>query len=81
MLGPAAIGEEEGLNFVYAGNVTGQAGRFENTRCPSCGNAVVRRRGYRVISYEITANGTCPGCGRQIPGIWWPNGPAAGSAT
>ena len=30
------IGAEEGLNFVYAGNLPGRVGRWEHTRCPGC---------------------------------------------
>jgi len=71
LLRAAEIGEEEGLRFVYAGNLTGTTGRFEDTRCPSCTRTLVRRRGYRVLAHEITPGGECPGCGLEIPGIWW----------
>ena len=67
----ARIGEEEGLRFVYAGNLPGRAGRYEDTRCHGCGRVVVRRRGYSVSSYDVTSEGACPDCGRRIPGIWW----------
>jgi len=67
----ATIGREEGLRYVYAGNLPGMVGDFENTRCPACQRLLVRRHGYRILSYEVTAEGTCPGCGQRIPGIWW----------
>jgi pyruvate formate lyase activating enzyme len=66
----AEIGVEEGLHFVYAGNLPGHLGRWENTVCPNCAETLVARIGYRVCSYRITAKGECPTCGFQIPGIW-----------
>ncbi len=67
----ANIGREEGLRYVYAGNLPGMVGDFENTRCPRCGRLLVGRLGYRILAYEVTPAGTCPGCGERIPGIWW----------
>jgi pyruvate formate lyase activating enzyme len=66
----AAIGREEGLRFVYAGNLPGRVGDLENTRCPSCGMTLVARSGYRILEDRITAAGTCPGCDAPIPGLW-----------
>ena len=40
------IGQEEGLHFVYAGNVPGH--NRENTICYSCGKLVMRRIGYET---------------------------------
>ena len=31
----AEIGVSEGLKFVYAGNLPGEVGEWENTRCPN----------------------------------------------
>jgi hypothetical protein len=31
---------------------------------------LVERRGFDVMQYRITANGTCPQCRRAIPGVW-----------
>ena len=36
------IGREAGLRYVYAGNLPGKVGRWENTYCPTC-NGVARR--------------------------------------
>ena len=36
----AEIGAQEGLRFIYAGNLPGQVGHWENTRCPSCQTAL-----------------------------------------
>ncbi len=66
----AEIGVEEGLNFVYAGNVPGRVGEWENTRCPKCHQTVIERRGFHVIGDAITSDGKCPKCQQPIPGVW-----------
>ena len=66
----AEIGAEEGLHFVYAGNLPGQAGRWENTFCPGCHELLIERTGYLVCDYKITRDGKCPRCQTTIPGIW-----------
>ena len=64
------IGAGEGLHFVYAGNLPGRVGEWENTRCPQCRKRLVERYGYLVQTYEITAEGKCPACACAIPGVW-----------
>ncbi len=59
------IGREHELHFVYLGNVHGHPS--EHTTCPSCGNVVVRRTGFRAIPHGVPR---CPQCGYCIPGIW-----------
>jgi len=66
----AEIGVAEGLRFVYAGNVAGRVGDWEDTRCPSCRETLVARRGYRLLKDVLTGRGRCPRCGESIPGIW-----------
>jgi len=58
------IGREEGLDFVYLGNVVGH--RYENTCCPECGELLIRRRGLCVLQNTL-GDGKCPSCGRTIP--------------
>jgi pyruvate formate lyase activating enzyme len=70
LLQAAEIGEEAGLRYVYAGNIPGRVGEYENTRCPSCQMTLIRRAGYVIIDYQITAEGTCPRCSTPIPGVW-----------
>src|SRR5262245_3127192 len=72
----AEIGAEEGLHFVYAGNLPGHVGRWENTYCPGCGQMLIERFGYLVRNYRITLDGRCPYCQTNVPGIW-PSGGAA----
>ena len=66
----AEIGKEEGLKFVYAGNLPGYVGDLENTFCPSCGTLLVKRYAFSILENRITRSGTCPDCGTKIPGIW-----------
>jgi pyruvate formate lyase activating enzyme len=66
----AQIGTKTGLRYVYAGNLPGQVGGLENTRCPGCKQVLVERFGYVITAYRLTADGCCPGCGTSIPGRW-----------
>jgi len=70
LLKAAQIGRDAGLRFVYAGNLPGRVGDLENTRCASCRALLVRRHGYLIRDYRITPSGTCPSCGRPVPGRW-----------
>jgi pyruvate formate lyase activating enzyme len=70
------IALEEGVHFVYVGNVPGHAGN--HTYCPACGRAIILRQGFAVQEYHLRA-GACAYCGEPIPGVWWagePQGPA-----
>jgi pyruvate formate lyase activating enzyme len=70
LLRAADIGAEEGLRFVYAGNLPGAVRDLESTRCPGCRALLVERAGFRVRANRIGADGRCPDCGRAIPGVW-----------
>lgn len=66
----AEIGQEAGLNYVYAGNLPGRVGSLEDTFCPQCKTSLIRRRGYTILQNRITAQGTCPECATRIAGLW-----------
>jgi pyruvate formate lyase activating enzyme len=66
----ASIGAEAGLRYVYAGNLPGQVGEWENTRCPSCRATLIERFGYLIRGYHLTSTGACPRCDAKVPGIW-----------
>ncbi|MFN3383270.1 MAG: AmmeMemoRadiSam system radical SAM enzyme [Archaeoglobaceae archaeon] len=54
------IARNEGLEYVYAGNVWGH--KYENTYCPNCGKLLIEREGFYVR--KINLNDTrCPECG------------------
>ncbi len=59
------IGKEEGLEFVYVGNLFGN--RQESTYCPLCGEEVIGRRGYLITKVELEG-GRCKRCGYEIKG-------------
>ena len=67
----AEIGVAEGLRYVYAGNLPGKVGPFENTYCPSCKTVLVERIGYTILKDVLTpTQGVCPTCSSKIPGVW-----------
>jgi pyruvate formate lyase activating enzyme len=68
----ARIGQRNGLRYVYAGNLPGQVGDLENTRCHQCRALLVERYGYYIQDYRLTPDGACPDCGTSIPGRWAP---------
>ena len=66
----AAIGQRNGLRYVYAGNLPGRVGDLEHTRCHACRAMLVERYGYFIQNYRLTPEGACPDCGTSIPGRW-----------
>jgi pyruvate formate lyase activating enzyme len=58
---------EEGLHYVYLGNVPGHEG--ENTLCPKCRRTLIRRYVFEIQANEIK-EGLCPSCRTPIPGLW-----------
>ena len=61
------IAREEGLHYVYVGNVPGHPAI--HTSCPKCGMILIRRRGFFVEENHLQ-DGCCPKCHEAIPGIW-----------
>ncbi len=70
LLRACELGREAGLNYVYAGNIPGNVGEWENTYCPNCRELLIERYGYTILDYRITGEGTCPNCATKIAGIW-----------
>jgi pyruvate formate lyase activating enzyme len=70
LVNAAETARRNGLRYVYAGNLPGQVGDFENTRCHECQSLLVERYGYFIRGYRITADGQCPDCHTRIPGRW-----------
>ncbi len=64
------IGREAGLRYVYAGNLPGKVGRWENTYCHACDELLVERYGYLIRQMKVTPAGQCAKCRTAIPGIW-----------
>ena len=63
------IGVEEGLKYVYIGNVPGH--KWENTYCHSCGKMLIERDGFSVRMYEIR-DGLCTNCNAKVPIVGGP---------
>jgi pyruvate formate lyase activating enzyme len=70
LVAAAEMGRRNGLRYVYAGNIPGGVGDFENTRCHQCRALLIERDGYQILQYRLTPAGGCPECGTKIPGRW-----------
>ncbi len=57
--------KNQGLNYVYMGNVPGHPA--ENTYCPNCDSAVIKRNSFDITEWNLTNDMRCPVCGNQIP--------------
>ncbi|WP_407282519.1 AmmeMemoRadiSam system radical SAM enzyme [Methanolobus sp. WCC1] len=58
------IAREEGIKYVYIGNVPGNG--HEHTFCPECGELLIKRGMFGLESYELTDKGACPRCGASV---------------
>jgi pyruvate formate lyase activating enzyme len=63
-------GRAAGLKYMYPGNLPGQVGEWENTRCHHCNATLIRRYGFLVTENRTRPDGLCPDCNKPIPGIW-----------
>jgi pyruvate formate lyase activating enzyme len=70
LLRAAAIGREAGLRYIYAGNLPGRVEGLEDTHCHQCGELLIKRYGYSIEKYKLTAQGDCPACHGPVPGRW-----------
>jgi pyruvate formate lyase activating enzyme len=61
------IALEEGLHYVYIGNIPGHMA--ENTYCPKCKKVIIQRYIYDIKKLDIQ-KGRCHFCDNPIPGIW-----------
>ncbi|MBO8160373.1 MAG: AmmeMemoRadiSam system radical SAM enzyme [Thermosipho sp. (in: Bacteria)] len=55
---------KEFLNFVYLGNIFEP--EYETTFCPECHSQVIVRRGYDIDLVNLSKEGKCKICGREI---------------
>jgi pyruvate formate lyase activating enzyme len=60
------IGINNGLHYVYTGNVHDAKGA--STYCPSCHARVIERDWYELGEWAIDSNGCCKHCGTSIAG-------------
>jgi len=59
------LAKNQGLHYVYIGNVPDHPG--ENTYCPNCDTAVIRREAFAITQWNLTADICCPVCNQAIP--------------
>ncbi len=69
LLRAAEIGNQAGLRYVYAGNLPGRVGNYENTYCPACKALLIERYGFHILKNRVD-QGSCPDCQAVIPGRW-----------
>lgn len=60
-----AVAKEEGLSYVYLGNVPGHP--LEHTYCAGCNAIAVKRYGFDIVEWNLDKNNKCKFCGNQIP--------------
>ena len=60
------IGMEEGLRYVYQGNVPGEGD--ENTYCYTCNALLIERSGFTLVENRLQ-DAKCPECGTRIDGV------------
>ena len=63
----ALIGKEEGLRYIYGGNVPGDAS--ESTLCHHCGHLLIERCGYQIGTIDLEGT-RCPRCHTEVAGIF-----------
>ncbi len=68
------IARQAGIRYIYTGNVLDH--QRQHTYCPGCGNAVIERNGYDILSFALSM-GRCAFCQTPIagrfddrPGTW-----------
>ena len=60
------IGKEAGLNYIYAGNVSGWG---NDTLCPDCGKPLIKREIFNILEYRVK-EGKCSYCQAAIAGVF-----------
>jgi pyruvate formate lyase activating enzyme len=55
-----------GLRHVYTGNMHDTQG--QSTYCAGCGKLVIERDGYRILRFDLDAQGRCPACSKALAG-------------
>ena len=61
------IAMEEGMKYVYVGNVPGTASI--NTYCPKCKKTVIGRKGFTILQNNLN-EGSCRFCSTPVAGVW-----------
>ena len=67
----AELATENGLHHVYIGNVRNR--EWESTWCSACGELLIERSGYRLLSWNLKGHAQCASCGEPCPGRFEPS--------
>jgi pyruvate formate lyase activating enzyme len=62
------IAKSAGLAHVYTGNVHDREG--DTTCCASCGEILIERDWYELVSYRLRDDGRCPKCDAKLAGVF-----------
>ena len=62
------IGREQGLRYVYTGNIHDPAG--QSTYCDGCGTVLIGRDWYDLNEWNLTADGRCQSCAAFCAGVF-----------
>jgi pyruvate formate lyase activating enzyme len=62
------IAMDNGLRYVYTGNVHDEAGG--STLCHRCGTVLIGRDWYRLTAWTLTEEGRCGACGAACAGVF-----------
>ena len=65
LLAAYAVAREQGLNYVYVGNI--HSPKQQSTYCPRCCSMLIGRVGYEITAYTLRGN-QCRECGTVVPG-------------
>ena len=60
------IALQQGLHYVYTGNVRNRAG--DTTYCHQCHAVLIERDWYQIVQYRVGPKGCCPDCGAPVAG-------------
>jgi pyruvate formate lyase activating enzyme len=64
------IAMNNGLRYVYTGNVTDPEGGM--TICANCGRGIIARDRYAITGWYLNEAGNCQFCGSAVPGVFHP---------
>ncbi|MGN7610621.1 AmmeMemoRadiSam system radical SAM enzyme [Magnetococcales bacterium HHB-1] len=62
------IAKENGLKYVYTGNV--QDIKSSSTFCHHCQTPLIARQGWQIQGWNLTRKGLCKRCGTPCSGVW-----------
>jgi pyruvate formate lyase activating enzyme len=62
------IGKEQGLRYVYTGNIHDRAG--QSTYCHACDAVLIGRDWYELDEWNLTADGRCQTCAAPCAGVF-----------